>query len=109
MKRSSLFMIELLAMVLVFAICATVCLSIIGKSRDISHESQRLTQAVYLAETVAANLQNGTPLSQKEKDGYTISVQENPVENGLVRAEIVIQYQEEHLYSLIVTYKGALS
>ncbi len=103
MKKSSLFLLELVFMIFIFSICAAVCVSILGKSWNLSRDSERLTHAVYLAETAAARFQaHGEPLPEGG-DGYTITLEDTGSSRGLTETLITVHFEEEAIYSLNVT------
>ena len=52
-KRSSLFLTELVLSLLIFIICAFVCISLLVSSYSISRDSTALTQATFAAEQAA--------------------------------------------------------
>lgn len=51
--RSSLFLMELIIDLFLFALCAAVCVVLLVHARNMSRESTRLTEAVYLAQSAA--------------------------------------------------------
>lgn len=107
MKRSSLFLLELLAMILVFSLCAALCVRMIGASWAIANESSRLTEAVYLAESAAARLQSaaaaeGLPLPALP-EGYRMSTEEIEREGALRVERITVMFGGETIYTLDVT------
>lgn len=51
--RPSLFLLELIIDLFLFAVCAAVCIGLLLHARGMSVESGRLTQAVYAAESMA--------------------------------------------------------
>lgn len=51
--RSSLFLVELVIDLLLFALCAAVCVGLLVHARGMSRESTRLTSAVYIAQSIA--------------------------------------------------------
>lgn len=52
-QRSTLFLVELITSVTLFTVCAAVCTALLVHARSLSRESDRLTQAVYLAQSAA--------------------------------------------------------
>lgn len=52
-QRANLFLLELVLDLLIFILCAAVCLTLLGHARTMSMESQNLTVAVYAAQTAA--------------------------------------------------------
>lgn len=53
LPRSQLFMLELIAAVLIFALCMAVCAGLFIKAGSLSTDSRNLTGAVYAVETAA--------------------------------------------------------
>ena len=117
MKRSSMFLLELMAMVLIFSLCATVCMRMIGSSWAMSEQSEQLTEAVYLAESAAAHIQSGSSpdmlgLPGGEAlagEGYVLDSEEISNENGLCVARISVTFENELIYALDVTYEEGIS
>lgn len=111
MKRSSMFLLELLGMILVFSLCATVCMRMIGQSWVISDESKRLTEAVYLAESAAARLQSSSSPQEvllpegaaSLQQGYNVHVEEIAWEKFLRVERITVTFEDEVIYTLDVT------
>ena len=103
MKKSSLFLLELILMTLVFSVCAAICVSILGKAWSISRDSERLTQAVYLAETTAAHLQAQDEAPPETQGEYEVTWDSDTSLHGVVDYEIRVFYQDELVYSLLVS------
>ena len=53
MRRTHLFLTELVLDLFLFAVCAAVCAGLLLRARGMSRESRRLTEAVYAAQTIA--------------------------------------------------------
>lgn len=53
-SRSTLMLAELLIVILIFALCAAVCLSLFGTASRMSADSDRLNHAVSLSKSVAS-------------------------------------------------------
>lgn len=51
--RSQLLLVELICDLVIFAICAIVCVTLLVQARLMSQESTQLTDAVYVAQTAA--------------------------------------------------------
>ena len=52
-NKNSLLLLELMLNILIFALCAAVCLSLLFCARAAMDESRELSRAVYVAQTVA--------------------------------------------------------
>ena len=50
-SRARLLLVELILDLVIFALCAAVCVALLVRARSMSRESTELTQAVYLAQT----------------------------------------------------------
>ena len=97
-KRTNLFLIELVFNLFIFALCAAVCVGLLLHARRLSQESERLSQAVTLAQSAAESLRTGGTLPEVP-EGYEIS----PLltaEEGLVDAQILVLYGGETVYTL---------
>ena len=64
--RSRLFLLELVCDLVIFALCAAVCVALLLQAKSMSAESTRLTQAVYIAQDAAERLRAGETIY----DGY---------------------------------------
>ena len=57
--KSRLLLLELVADLFIFALCAAVCAALLVSAKSMSAESTRLTQAVYIAQDAAERLRAG--------------------------------------------------
>ena len=64
--RSRLLLLELVADLFIFALCAAVCVALLFQARSMSAESTKLAQAVYIAQDAAERLRVG----ETTYDGY---------------------------------------
>lgn len=64
--KSRLLLLELVADLFIFALCAVVCVALLVQARYMSAESTQLTQAVYIAQDAAERLRAG----ETTYDGY---------------------------------------
>ena len=97
-KRTNLFLIELVFNLFIFALCAAVCVGLLLHARRLSQESERLTQAVCLAQSAVESLRAGQALPDAP-EGYEISPLLTPSE-GLVDARIQVLWAGEAVYTL---------
>lgn len=76
--RSSLFLVELIIDLALFAICAAVCVALLVHARGMSAESTRLTQAVYMAQDIAEEWKGGSDVFGyfPDQNGLAGSVQD---------------------------------
>lgn len=65
--KSRLLLLELVADLFIFALCAVVCVALLVQARSMSAESTQLTQAVYIAQDAAERLRAGEEIYS----GYT--------------------------------------
>ena len=65
--RSRLFLLELVCDLVIFALCAAVCVALLVQARSMSRESTQLTQAVYIAQDAAERIRSG----REVYSGYT--------------------------------------
>ena len=64
--KSRLLLLELVADLFIFVLCAAVCVALLVRARSMSDESTKLTQAVYIAQDAAERLRAG----EATYDGY---------------------------------------
>lgn len=109
-SRASLMLMELLVMLLVFALAAALCLQVLAKSAAISQETARRDAAVLLAQNAAEVLKASRGDVQQAEElseaGFRVEVlpQESEIP-GLARAEIRICREEGTVYSLVTGWQ----
>lgn len=69
---SRLLLLELVCDLVIFSLCAVVCVLLLVRARAISQESTGLTQAVYLAQSAAETWRAGGGPVCTRADGYTV-------------------------------------
>ena len=104
-KKANLFLIELVCNLLIFALCAAVCVGLLVHARRISQESTCLTQAVYLAQSIAEEWKatGEEPAQRREEDnGFRVqcAVRGNELDIAIYQDDIQV-YELEG-----VTYLG---
>lgn len=109
-SKASLFLMEQLVMILVFALAAALCLRLFVRTQEISLETARRDEAVAIARNGAELLKAGAEAERIEKDlssaPYAVQIEEISVEiPGLTQAEVMVYYENEELFSLIVGYQ----
>jgi len=52
-SKTGLFLIELIAMILLFSVCAAICMSIFGSAKRLSDYSRNLSNAAFVAQSAA--------------------------------------------------------
>ena len=105
-SKASLFLMEQLIMVLVFALAAALCLQVFVRAEEISLESARRDDAVIVARNAAELLKAGRDATEAEADPYELRIQELPSEiPGLGQTEIAVLFEGEALYVLTVGYQ----
>jgi len=108
-SRASLLLLEQLAMVLIFALTAAICMQAFVKADEISVYNARQDRAVMLAQNAAELLKAGGPpesIPQDEEYPMEIRVEESGVP-GLARATISVRHVEEEspLFSVTVGWQ----
>lgn len=107
-SKESLVLLEQLAMVLLFALAAAVCLGCFVKADSLSNSLLYRQEAVIIAQNTAEQIKAG---HQPEEDqaGYRVVTQ--PVESdvpGLGKTKITVFREENALFSLTVGYQEEL-
>ena len=103
-NRASLLLMELLVMVLVFALAAALCLGVFAKAGVLSKAVSRQDRAVVLAQNVAEAWKAGKiPVATLPEEGLTFAIRPlEPAAPGLEEAEITVYHEENLLFSLHV-------
>lgn len=104
-SKASLFLMEQLVMVLIFALAAVLCLGIFVRANKISSETARRDKAVIIAQNAAQMLKKtGDPeLTQQRVDSgeFMLEIQkENSEFPGLCQAKIIVFYESQEVFSL---------
>lgn len=89
-NKTSLLLMEQLVMILVFALCAALCLQCFVAADGISRETGLRDEALILAQNTAESLKAGAPIPAAP-DGLNLTVTDLPQEiPGLNTAEISV-------------------
>ena len=109
-SKASLFLMEKLVMVLVFALAAALCLQVFLRADQISRETARRDEAVILAQNGAELLKAGVAPETVEKElssaAFVVQVREEKSQiPGLLQAEIAVFFEQEELFSLTVGHQ----
>lgn len=98
MNRNLMF-IELLVMILVFALAASACLGIFTHARLLAEDTARLDAAVALARNAVQLLKAGRDPSGLDTGELTLDIAEESLP-GMVQAVITVTYRETPVYRL---------
>lgn len=106
--RSSLFLVELVIDLLLFALCAAVCVALLVRARGMSAESADLTQAVYLAQSAVEEWRSLDPDSRPSPGdviettdgGYEVSLTEGRGAPGLRECGVAVSKDGRTVYTL---------
>jgi len=104
-SRGSLVLMELLVMILVFALASALCLQVFAGTKALSDRTARMDEAVLLAQNAAQLLKatRGDPeaLQALSSGEYRLEIQHLPDEiPGLGQAEIRVYFEEDCLICL---------
>lgn len=102
LSRASLLLLELSAAVVLFVVCAAVCIGIMLQADAISRESAALTEAVSVA-TEYAERWRALPYADLSEDcrGLRVVVQ-NTMRGGTRTASISVREERQEIYRLLV-------
>lgn len=75
--KSRLLLMELVCDLVIFTLCAVVCVALLVQARSMSQTSTELTRAVYLAQEAVETGFTGTT-----EDGYLVSAAETACTDG---------------------------
>ena len=104
-SKASLFLMEQLVMILVFALAAALCLGIFVRADSVSEDIRRRDAAVVLARNGAELLKaTGDPaqvLKQLEHEEFTLTIREEASGiAGLKQATVAVLLGEKEIFSL---------
>ena len=99
-RRSTLLLMELLVMILVFSLAAAACLGIFVRAYQLTEETKRLDQAVLLAQNGAELLKAGQDPAVLDTGGLDLAVELLPEGENLTRARITVTWENRPLYTL---------
>ncbi|MCC8122606.1 MAG: hypothetical protein LIO58_03610 [Oscillospiraceae bacterium] len=82
-NRANLFLIELVFNLLIFGLCAAVCVNLLLTARSMGQESDHLTHGLYIAQSTAEQLRAGITPPTEWEGGYTVLITNtaNPTQN----------------------------
>lgn len=109
-SKASLFLMEQLVMLLVFALAAALCLNVFTRSNEISLHTARRDEAVIVAQNAAEALKTtGDPetvLGLVDSGEFELKIlEENSQIEGLQQAKIAVFYEEDELFALQVGWQ----
>ena len=109
-SKASLFLMEQLVMLLVFALAAALCLSVFVRANEISSQTAKRDEAVRIAQNAAEILKNSQDpaLAQKcaRSSGFELRIAEEASGiAGLQQAKIAVFYENSEMFSLQVGWQ----
>lgn len=108
-SKTSLFLIEMLVMVLVFALCAALCIQVFARAEEISLETARQEEALLTAQNAAELLRSGMTaetVTQTLGGDYGLRIEPLRTEiPGLRKAQITVYFEEVPLFSLVTGWQ----
>lgn len=99
MRRSRLFLLELVLNLALFTLCGAVCVGLLLRAESMSARSRELTQAVALAQSAAEALRTGQALPQVPT-GYSLLPRLDRESGPVRRASIEVRQGERVIYTL---------
>ena len=91
-------LLELILDLCVFAVCAVVCVLLLVRAQGISAGSQRLTRAVYLAQSAAETWKAAGEIpgaGAPDGEGYAVEIEEGDGE-----ADVTVTWNGETVYAI---------
>lgn len=98
-SKSQLFMMEFLVVLLLFAVCAAICISAFVRADHISRESVQLNRALTLAQSIgeeikATGMINGEEPDSLTKDNFYVRIN-RVVEDQMLIADITVSQKDD--------------
>jgi hypothetical protein len=108
-SKTSLFLIEMLVMVLVFALCAALCVQLFARAEEISLETARQEEALLIAQNAAELLRSGMTaeaVAQTLAGDWGLDIEPLQTEvAGLQKAQITVCFEEMPIFSLVTGWQ----
>ena len=108
-SKTSLFLMEMLVAVLIFALCAALCIQVFARAEEISLETARQEEAMLMAQNAAELLRSGMTAEdviQTLSGDYELQIEPiNTEVSGLQKAEITVCFEEMPLFSLVAGWQ----
>ena len=101
---TSLFLLELLLGLLIFALCAAVCVRFFAASLETAHDTADYTSAVQIAQTIAEQCQSGVP-PQAAPNKWNASAE--PDEQGEYTAELSVKDTSDGVVDTVITINNS--
>lgn len=99
--RNHLIFMEILVMILVFALAAGACLGIFAAAKNITEETARLDRAVMLARNTAQLLKVGRQPETESTGELDLNIWELPSDiPGVKQVKITVTYENTPVFSL---------
>ena len=98
-SKSQLFMMEFLVVLLLFAVCAAICISAFVRADHISRDSVQLNRALALAQSVAEEIKatgmiNGEEPADLYNDDFYVRI-DRVVEDQILIADISVSRKDD--------------
>lgn len=112
-SKSSLFLMEQLIMILVFALSAALCVGVFARANAISEEIARRDEALIIAQNAAEILKNtGDPefaKAQVDTGAFVLEIsEESSGIFGLCRAKITVFYENSEAVTMNVGWQEVI-
>lgn len=106
-NRTTLTLMELLVMILVFALAAALCLQLFGESARLSREIRQQNEAAILAQNTAEQLKTGTLAAESftHKEYLVQILSEETGIPDLGQANILVSIDGETLFTLTAAWQ----
>lgn len=105
-RRASLQLMELLVMVLVFALAAAACLGCFVGAWNLQRDTARMGEAVILAQNTAELLKAGADPMIQDTQGFELEIDDLPSEvPGLKAARVRVLWEDTALVQLEVGWQ----
>lgn len=106
-NRTTLTLMELLVMILTFALAAALCLQLFGASAKLSRQIHQQNEAAIIAQNTAEQLKTGTLAAESfTHEGYLVQIL--PEETGILglgQASILVSIDGETLFTLTAAWQ----
>ena len=108
-SRNGAFLVELLIVIAVFAVCAAACVRVVGIAASEMRYAERLSDAQIKTADIAECYKSGTDITELEKlyTGGDIEIKLSERINGSMKYLDIIAYDSKYTYITITSARRA--
>ena len=96
-SKSGLFLLELLLSLVIFSVCAGICVLVFAKASGFTAESRDLSNCTLLAQNAAESVKSGLTKAEDSVTFYDRNLCETDRENGSYRLDVTFGEERQNI------------